>query len=120
MILPLGYGYVAVFVGLGVAFLAITFTLSRLVRPNNPTPQKVMPYECGPDPIGPAWHRFNIRYYVYALLFVVFDVEVAFLFPWALVYKKQGWAGVIEMVVFVGILTVGLIHAWRKGALEWQ
>ena len=117
---PLPYGYVVMFAAVGLAFLAISFTLARLLRPNKPSPEKLMPYECGPDPIGPAWYQFNIRYYVYALLFVVFDVEAAFLFPWALVYRQQGWAGFAEMVVFIGILTAGLLYAWRKGALEWQ
>jgi NADH:ubiquinone oxidoreductase subunit 3 (subunit A) len=120
MDMPAGYEYVAAFVIVGVLFLAVTFGLGRLVRPSRYDPSKLLPYECGPDPFMPAWHQFNIRYYIYALLFVLFDVEVAFLFPWALAYRRLGWAGVIEMVVFVAILTLGLIYAWRKGALEWQ
>jgi NADH:ubiquinone oxidoreductase subunit 3 (subunit A) len=118
--LPAGYGYVVAFSAVGLAFVVIGLLLSRAVRPGRAVPQKFITYECGPDPLMPSWHMFNPRYYVYALLFVLFDVEAVFLFPWALVFKKFSVAGVIDMVIFVAILTLGLLYAWRKGALEWE
>ncbi|UCH34067.1 MAG: NADH-quinone oxidoreductase subunit A [Armatimonadota bacterium] len=118
----LGYGYVLVFLGVGVIFLILALEVARLLRPSHPYPDKLDTYECGPRTFMPAWRQFNVRYYLFALLFVLFDVEMAFLYPWAVAFRRPGLGliAVIEMVVFVAILAVGLIYAWRKGALEWE
>jgi NADH-quinone oxidoreductase subunit A len=81
--------------------------------------EKLMPYECGVDPIGDARDRFSVRFYIVAMLFLVFDVETIFLFPWAIIYDKLALFGLVEMLVFIGILVVGYYYAWKKGALEW-
>ena len=93
--------------------------VSSLVRPNHPTREKSMPYESGVDPVGEGWSQSQIRYYVFALLFVVFDVEAVFLFPWATQLERYGTFGLIEMGVFVVVLLLGLVYAWRKGVLRW-
>lgn len=91
------------------------------IRPSNPNPIKSSLYECGVEPIGPSrWTQFNFRYYTYALLFVIFDVETVFIYPWAIRFKQLGLFALIEMALFVMILGVGLIYAWRKQALEWE
>ncbi|MBI4597520.1 MAG: NADH-quinone oxidoreductase subunit A [Candidatus Omnitrophica bacterium] len=101
---------------LGVAPLI----LARFVAPKKPAPSKQAPYECGLESIGDPWVQFHAQYYIYALLFVVFDVEVVFLYPWALVWRSFGPVVFAEMAVFLAILAVGLIYAWRKGVLEWR
>jgi NADH-quinone oxidoreductase subunit A len=116
----MAYLTIAVFAIAGVAFIGIALALSRLLRPSAPTPAKLETYECGPAPIGEAWQQFNMHYYLYALLFVVFDVEAAFLYPWALAFRSVGAYAVAEMIVFVGLLGVGLVYAWGRGALEWE
>lgn len=93
--------------------------LSRLVAPHHPTALKNAPYECGEKQIGPAWIHFNVGYYLFALLFLAFEVEAAFLYPWAVIVREAGAAGLVEVGVFVFILILGLAYAWRKGALEW-
>jgi NADH-quinone oxidoreductase subunit A len=103
------------------AFLLVggTLALSRVVRPKNPNPEKLTAYESGVDPVGTGWSQSQVRYYIFALLFVMFDVEAVFLFPWALRLEFFGVFGLIEMGVFVFILLLGLIYAWRKGVLRW-
>lgn len=105
----------------GAAILLVggTLALSRLVRPRNPNREKLTAYESGVDPVGTVWAQSQIRYYIFALLFVMFDVEAVFLFPWALRLEEFGVFGLIEMFIFVGILLLGLIYAWRKGVLRW-
>jgi NADH-quinone oxidoreductase subunit A len=93
--------------------------ISRLIRPRNPNREKLTAYESGVDPVGTVWAQSQIRYYIFALLFVMFDVEAVFLFPWALRLEEFGVFGLIEMFIFVGILLLGLIYAWRKGVLRW-
>lgn len=93
--------------------------LASLLRPVNPSREKAMPYESGVDPVGEGWSQSQIRYYVFALLFVVFDVEAVFLFPWATQLERYGTFGLIEMGVFVAVLLLGLVYAWRKGVLRW-
>src|SRR5438874_12395820 len=115
-----GYLTVAVFALVGFAFVGVTLLIARLLRPSAPTPQKLETYECGPAPFGDAWRQFNMHYYLYALLFVVFDVEAAFLYPWALAFRRAGLYAVIEMMLFVGLLALGLLYAWRRGAIEWE
>ena len=99
--------------------LLITF-LSRLFGPRNPTTRKMAPYESGMKPIGPAIRRFPVRFYLIAVLFILFDIEVVFFLPWAVVFRQMGLFALIEMFVFIAILLVGYIYAWRKGALEWE
>lgn len=93
--------------------------ISVLIRPNKPTREKLLTYESGVDPVGEGWSQSQIRYYVFALLFVVFDVEAVFLFPWATQLERYGSFGLIEMGVFVAVLLLGLVYAWRKGVLRW-
>jgi NADH-quinone oxidoreductase subunit A len=114
------YGYIVVFGAVGIAFVAIAFTAARLLRPYRPSPTKAESYECGIVPIGDAWQQFNIRYYIYALLFVLFEVEAAYLYPWATRVGKLGTFAFVEMAIFIAILAFGLGYAWRKGGLRWE
>ena len=113
--------YVPLFIFLLVAFLiaAGTIVVASIIRPSNPNKIKNMQYECGIDPVDNARKRYTIRFYIVAILFVVFDVETIFLFPWAVQFKFLGLFGFFEMLVFLGILIVGYIWIWKKGALEW-
>lgn len=113
------FAAVAIFLAVGVGFVLFTFLLSRLIRPSAPNPVKMSTYECGESTVGPSWIQFNVRFYIFCLIFVIFDVEVVFLFPWALVFQQLGMVGFIEMVVFIAILMFGLFYAWRKGLLRW-
>lgn len=94
--------------------------LSRLLQPRNPHPMKLSTYECGELPEGDSWIQFNIRFYVIALVFLIFEVEIVFLFPWAVVFKQLGMFAFVEMMIFVFILLVGLAYVWAKGDLEWD
>jgi NADH-quinone oxidoreductase subunit A len=114
------FGKVLIFFILGALFVAGGFIASWLLRPSRPYIEKLLPYECGEEPVGDAWVRFNIRFYVIALIFLIFDVEVVFLFPWALVYRQFGLFGFLEMAVFLGILLVGYAYVWAKGDLDWD
>jgi len=114
------YLVLAAFVVLGALFVALTLTLSRLLAPSRPGDAKTTTYECGVAPVGPPWVQFRIGYFVYALLFVIFDIETVFLFPWAVVFVSLGLVGLIEMALFIGILAVGLVYAWKEGALTWR
>jgi len=114
--------YIPIFLFMGLAFLfpVVTLLLAKLVRPQTGGEAKLTPYECGVDPDSDARKRYAIRYYVVAILFVIFDVETVFLFPWAIIYKKQlALFGLVEMLVFLGILIVGYIWIINKGALDW-
>ena len=115
----LSYVYVFAFFVVGAIFVTALLTLSRLVAPRKATKEKLRTYESGEEPIGQAWGRYPTHFYVFALLFVVFDVEVIFLFPWAVLFRSLGVTGLIEMIVFIGILVVGLYYAWKKDALNW-
>src|SRR5262245_61039512 len=119
---PSGIGYlpVVMFTLVGFAFVAVTLVIARLARPSAPTPEKLETYECGVLPVGNAWRQFNAHYYLFALLFVVFDVEAAFLYPWAVAFRKLGAYAVAEMLLFVVLLGLGLAYAWRRGALQWE
>lgn len=122
LMIPSGAGYlpIAIFTIIGLLFVGVTLGFSRLVRPSAPSAAKRATYECGAPPVGEAWKQFNPRYYLYALLFVVFDVEAAFLYPWALAFRQVGAYAVAEFVIFVALLGAGLVYAWRRGALEWE
>lgn len=108
----------------GLGFIVVAFSAARLIRPSRPGREKYLTYECGIDPVGAGWSQTQIRYYVFAFLFVIFDVESVFLFPFAAVLNEfsrngQGGPVFVEMVVFVAILLVGLLYAWKKKVLEW-
>ena len=114
------FGKILIFLIIGALFVAAGMITAWILRPHRPYPGKVAPYECGEDPIGDAWVRFNVRFYVVALIFLIFDVEVVFLFPWAIVYRNLGLFGFLEMAVFLGILFVGFAYVWVKGDLDWD
>jgi NADH-quinone oxidoreductase subunit A len=114
------YLMIAAFLILGVFLPVAALTAGRFLRPHNPTPEKQTTYESGVDPIGESWVRFNVRYYIFALLFVIFDVETVFLYPWAVAYDQLGLFALIEMLIFVLLLLVGLIYAWKKRVLKWS
>jgi NADH-quinone oxidoreductase subunit A len=117
--MPQNYVPIFIFIAFVGTVLPLTLLLAKLVRPDNPSKAKLMPYECGIDPIDNARGRYTVRYYIIAILFVVFDVETIFLFPWAVRFKAFGLFGLIEMMIFLAILIVGYIWVWKKGALEW-
>ena len=112
--------YLAVAVLIGAAMLMVggMLTAGRLLRPSRPQPEKYITYESGSDPVA-GWGQSNVRYYVYALLFVMFDVEAVFIFPWAVNVDALGWFGLVEMTAYVEILLLGLAYVWRKGLLRW-
>ncbi len=107
--------YLTIAFGLGIVMV----NLGRVARPQRPDPAKLSPYESGMPPIGTAQQRYTVRYYVIAMLFVVFDIEAVFLYPWAAAYGAIGWYGLVEMILFLVLLVIGYIYAWRKGALDW-
>ena len=113
------YLYVGVFMVLVSGFVASVLVLARLISPSRRSNTKGQNYETGETTVTDPWRPFPVRYYVFALLFLIFDVEAAFLYPWAVIYRDLGVYGFVEMVVFVLILGVGLVYAWRKGALKW-
>lgn len=104
----------------GVLFFAAGIVANRMFRPRVPTAEKLTTYESGVDPVGRGWSQTQVRYYLYAYLYVVFAVDAIYLFPWATVVKQLGWATLAEMGIFLGVLAVGLLHAWRRGALRWS
>ena len=107
------------FIGIGIAFLVFNLSVWYVIRPRRFSEEKLTTYECGENPTGSAWVQFNIRFYVFALIFIVFDVEVVFLLPWAVVFRELGLLAFVEGVFFILILVVGLAYVWRKGDLEW-
>lgn len=113
--------YIPIFIFMAIVLILIPLTLgiAKLVRPEKPEKVKLMAYECGVDPIGDSRQRYTVRFYIVAILFVIFDVETIFLFPWAVLYKSLAWFGFIEMMIFLAILIVGYVWVWKKGALEW-
>ena len=117
---------VGIFLVVGIGFVAATLILSFFFRPYRPSDEKRTTYECGEDPIGPAWLQFRVGYYIYALIFLIFDVEAVFIFPWAaqlLEFSKNpalAILGLVDMVIFISVLAVGLVYAWQKGVLEWK
>ncbi len=109
----------AIMLFVGIVFVAIALIMSRLVRPSVKTKVKLSTYECAETPVGDARIHYNIQYYLIVLVFLIFDVEVLFMYPWAVVLKKLGGIGFIEMVLFIEVLVIGLAYAWRKEALDW-
>ncbi len=121
------YGTLAVVLLVGCALYAVIMLLSRLMRPSVPSPLKLTTYECGVEAVGSGWSQMNIRYYVFAFLFVIFDVEAIFLFPWAVIVGQldatttpSALFAVVAMFLFVGTLLEGLAYAWKKGVLRWE
>lgn len=114
------YNFVAIMAIVALGFPLVALGMAWIVRPKRPTPLKQSTYECGLDTMGDTWVQFKVQYYIYALVFVVFDVETVFLFPWAVAYKQLGAFALIEMFVFIAILVVGLAYAWRHGVLRWM
>lgn len=110
---------VFVFLTIGVVFILVSLLLSRILHPRQYVEDKFTAYECGERPAGPAWIQFNSRFYVIALIFLIFDVEIVFLFPWAVVFRELGLFAFVEMVIFIVILIVGLAYIWVKGDLTW-
>lgn len=113
------YGVVLAVLIAGGGLVAVAIGLARIVAPRRPLPDKLTTYECGIDPVGQGWSQSQVRYYIYGFLFVIFDVEAVFLFPWARVFEGLGYQAVVEMAIFIGILALGLLYAWRKGVLRW-
>ena len=114
--------YIPVLVSFAIAALIPTIFLvaNILLGPRRPSLVKSEAFECGNPPTGPAWGRFAVKFYLPAILFIVFDVEVVFMYPWAVLYRRLGLFGFVEMLVFMAVLTLGLVYVWRKGALEWD
>ncbi len=124
-----GFGIVLLFIIGGIAFLVITLLVGKLLRPNRPNEEKITTYESGEDPINAAWSIFNIRFYIIALVFLLFEAELVFLFPWAIIFADEkliettngqwGIFSFIEIFIFIGILVLGLIYVWANGMLDW-
>jgi NADH-quinone oxidoreductase subunit A len=123
------FGEILLFIIGGTLFVLLAFTISRIIRPNRPNPEKLATYETGENAEGHAWTQFNIRFYIVALIFLLFEVEIIFLFPWSTVYSRKelldetqgqwGWFTMMEMLVFIAVLALGLAYAWVNGYLEW-
>lgn len=124
-----GFGEVLLFIIGGALFIIITLFVSRLVRPNRPNAEKLSTYESGEEPITAAWAQYNLRFYIVALIFLLFEVELVLLFPWATVFSRQdlidqtsglwGWISLVEMIIFILVLALGLVYAWVNGYLDW-
>jgi NADH:ubiquinone oxidoreductase subunit 3 (subunit A) len=109
-----------VFLLAGIVLVAGANFLSKLISPKSDNKSKREPYECGMETIGPTWVQFKVGYYLFAILFLIFDVEIAFLVPWAVVFKETGLVALVEILIFFFILGLGLVYAWKKGALRWE
>src|SRR5438876_11448452 len=105
---------------LGVGFAGVMIGLSILLGPRNPTPEKLAPYECGMPAVGDARERQSVKFYLVAMIFLLFDIEVAFLYPWAMALRDLGWNGLVQVVLFMALLLAGYVYVWRKGALDWS
>ncbi len=116
----LGYESILFMLALGGTVAVLFVLLSRFLGPRNPNPRKTTTYECGVEPTGSARQRFPVRFYLVAMLFILFDIEAVFLYPWARLLRRLGVFGLVEMGIFILILVVGLVYAWRKGALDWE
>ncbi len=114
------FGKILIFIVIAAAFVPIGLLVAKLIRPSRPTKEKNVIYECGEETVGSSWVKFNIRFYVVALIFIIFDVEVVLLFPWALTYKNFGVPGFLVGIIFLIILVLGMAYEWRKGDLDWD
>jgi NADH-quinone oxidoreductase subunit A len=114
-------GWLSIFIMivLGVGFATVATGLSSILGPRKPTPEKSAPYECGMPPVGDARERQSVKFYLVAMIFLLFDIEVAFLYPWAMTLRDLGWSGFVQVVLFMALLLAGYVYVWRKGALDW-
>jgi len=115
----LSYLPILTLVLVAAGFALATLFLSSVLRPRRPSKDKLSTYECGIDPVGSARERFSVKFYLVAMLFIVFDIEIVFLYPWAVILNSLGLFGLVEMFFFLGILLIGLLYVWKKGGLEW-
>ena len=114
-----GWLGVLIMLGLGIGFAGTMIGLSLLLGPKNPTPEKMAPYECGMPAVGDARERHSVKFYLVAMIFLLFDIEVAFLYPWAVAFRGLGMMGFIQVVTFFALLTTGYVYVWRKGVFDW-
>lgn len=114
------YFPILVFIGIAFAFGAGTLVLSHFAQPKLPDPEKLSVYECGSEPFSDARMPFPVRYYIIAMLFVIFDIEIIFLYPWAVSFDRIGVIGMVEMLIFIALFVIGYVYAWKKGALDWD
>ncbi|HTK28287.1 MAG TPA: NADH-quinone oxidoreductase subunit A [Vicinamibacterales bacterium] len=114
-----GWFSILIMIALGAGFALISVLLSSVLGPRKPTAEKSAPYECGMPPVGDARERQSVKFYLVAMIFLLFDIEVAFLYPWAMALRDLGWNGFVQVVLFVALLLFGYIYVWRKGALDW-
>ena len=115
-----GWPFFLLMVVLGAGFALASIGLSSLVAPRRPTPEKAAPYECGMPPVGDARERQSVKFYLVAMIFLLFDIELAFLYPWAMALRDLGWPGFLQVVLFILLLLFGYVYVWRKGALDWS
>ena len=114
-----GWLSILLMIALGAGFALVSVLLSNVLGPRKPTPEKLAPYECGMPAVGDARERQSVKFYLVAMIFLLFDIEVAFLYPWAMALRDLGWNGFVQVVLFMALLLFGYIYVWRKGALDW-
>ena len=114
-----GWFSILLMIVLGAGFALVSILLSSVLGPRKPTPEKEAPYECGMPPVGDARERQSVKFYLVAMIFLLFDIEVAFLYPWAMALRELGWPGLVQVVLFMALLLAGYVYVWRKGALDW-
>ena len=114
-----GWLSILIMIALGAGFALISVVLSSVLGPRHPTPEKSAPYECGMPPVGDARERQSVKFYLVAMIFLLFDIEVAFLYPWAMALRDLGWNGFVQVLLFMALLLAGYVYVWRKGALDW-
>src|SRR5947209_14133246 len=110
---------ILIMIGLGAGFALVSVLLSSVLGPRKPSPEKAAPYECGMPAVGDARERQSVKFYLVAMIFLLFDIEVAFLYPWAMALRDLGWAGFVQVLLFMALLFTGYLYVWRKGALDW-
>jgi len=114
-----GWFSILIMIALGAGFALVSIGLSGLLGPHKPSAEKSAPYECGMPPVGDARERQSVKFYLVAMIFLLFDIEVAFLYPWAMALRDLGWPGFVQVVLFMALLLAGYVYVWRKGALDW-
>jgi NADH-quinone oxidoreductase subunit A len=114
-----GWFSILTMIVLGAGFALVSIVLSGLFGPRKPTPEKSAPYECGMPPVGDARERQSVKFYLVAMIFLLFDIEIAFLYPWAMALRELGWSGFVQVVLFMALLMAGYVYVWRKGVLDW-
>ena len=115
-----GWLSILIMIGLGAGFALVSVVLSSVLGPRKPSPEKSAPYECGMPAVGDARERQSVKFYLVAMIFLLFDIEVAFLYPWAMALRDLGWNGFVQVLLFMGLLLAGYVYVWRKGALDWS